>query len=83
MLRAAALPGAGARVWFTAADRGAIDWEHARLRGDHNLENALAAAAAAARRESARPAIDAALRAFRRRRRTGSSRSPRPAASSG
>ena len=42
--------------------RDAIDWEHAGLRGDHNLENAIAAAAAAraagvdARRHRPRPA---------------------------
>jgi UDP-N-acetylmuramoylalanine--D-glutamate ligase len=64
VLRAAALPGAGARVWFAAAERGTIDWEHARLRGEHNLENALAAAAAARAVGIADAAIDAALRAF-------------------
>ena len=64
LLRAAALPGAGERVWFTAADRGSIDWEHARLRGEHNLENALAAAAAARAAGVTAAAIDAALRAF-------------------
>jgi UDP-N-acetylmuramoylalanine--D-glutamate ligase len=64
VLRAAALPGAGARVWFTAAERGTIDWEHARLRGEHNLENALAAAAAARAAGVAGTAIEAALRAF-------------------
>jgi UDP-N-acetylmuramoylalanine--D-glutamate ligase len=64
VLRAAELPGAGARVWFTAADRGGIDWEHARLRGDHNLENALAAAAAARAAGVGVAAIDAALRGF-------------------
>jgi UDP-N-acetylmuramoylalanine--D-glutamate ligase len=64
MLRAAALPGGGERVWFTGADRGAIDWEHARLRGEHNLENALAAAAAARAAGVSAEAIDAALREF-------------------
>ena len=64
VLRAAALPGGGARVWFTAAERGTIDWEHARLRGEHNLENALAAAAAARAAGVADTAIDAALRGF-------------------
>ena len=46
------------------ADRGSIDWEHARLRGEHNLENALAAAAAARAAGVAAAAIDAALREF-------------------
>ncbi len=41
-----------------------IDWEHARLRGDHNLENALAAAAAARAAGVGDAAIDAALRGF-------------------
>ncbi len=65
LLRAATLPGGGERVWFTAADRGSIDWEHARLRGEHNLENALAAAAAARAAGVSAAAIDAALREFR------------------
>ena len=64
VLRAAALPGAGARVWFRVAERGAIDWEHARLRGEHNLSNALAAAAAARAAGVDSEAIDAALREF-------------------
>jgi UDP-N-acetylmuramoylalanine--D-glutamate ligase len=64
LLRAASLPGAGERVWFTAADRDGIDWAHARLRGEHNLENALAAAAAARAAGVGDAAIDAALRAF-------------------
>jgi UDP-N-acetylmuramoylalanine--D-glutamate ligase len=64
LLRAAALPGSGERVWFTAGDRGSIDWEHARLRGEHNLENALAAAAAARAAGVSAAAIDAALREF-------------------
>jgi UDP-N-acetylmuramoylalanine--D-glutamate ligase len=64
LLRAAALPGGGERVWFTSAERGSIDWEHARLRGEHNLENALAAAAAARAAGVGAEAIDSALRAF-------------------
>jgi UDP-N-acetylmuramoylalanine--D-glutamate ligase len=64
VLRAAAVPGDGRRVWFTLADRGSIDWEHARLRGDHNLENALGAAAVARAAGVADAAIDAALRTF-------------------
>ena len=64
LLRRASLPGAGERVWFSAADRASIDWEHARLRGEHNLENALAAAAAARAAGVGDAAIDAALRAF-------------------
>jgi UDP-N-acetylmuramoylalanine--D-glutamate ligase len=64
LLRAAALPGGGERVWFSAADRSSIDWEHARLRGDHNLENALAAAAAARAAGVSAEAIDVALREF-------------------
>ena len=47
VLRDAELPGRGERVVVTRADAGDIDWEHARLRGVHNLENALGAAAAA------------------------------------
>ncbi|MEP6642653.1 MAG: UDP-N-acetylmuramoyl-L-alanine--D-glutamate ligase, partial [Gaiellales bacterium] len=64
LLQGAALPGAGERVWFTTADRGSIDWEHARLRGEHNLENALAAATAARAAGVSAAAIDAALREF-------------------
>jgi UDP-N-acetylmuramoylalanine--D-glutamate ligase len=64
LLRAAVLPGGGERVWFTSAGRGSIDWEHARLRGEHNLENALAAAAAARAAGVTAGAIDAALREF-------------------
>jgi UDP-N-acetylmuramoylalanine--D-glutamate ligase len=64
LVRAAALPGAGRRVWFTRADRGTIDWEHARMRGDHNLENALAAAAAARAAGVDAAAVDVALRTF-------------------
>ena len=65
VLRDAELPGRGERVVVTRADAGDIDWEHARLRGVHNLENALVAAAAA-RAAGARPdGIDRALREFR------------------
>jgi UDP-N-acetylmuramoylalanine--D-glutamate ligase len=64
-LRAAVLPGRGRRIWVSKADRGSIDWAHAGLRGDHNLENALAAAAAARAVGVGDAAIDAALRAFR------------------
>jgi UDP-N-acetylmuramoylalanine--D-glutamate ligase len=61
---AATVPGRGRRVWFSRADAGSIDWEHARLRGDHNLENALGAAAVARAAGVADSAIDAALRTF-------------------
>jgi UDP-N-acetylmuramoylalanine--D-glutamate ligase len=64
VLREASLPGAGRRVWFTAAGRDSIDWEHAGLRGEHNLENALAAAAAARAAGVPGVAIDEALRTF-------------------
>jgi UDP-N-acetylmuramoylalanine--D-glutamate ligase len=64
VVRAASVPGRGRRVWFGASDRGSIDWEHARLRGDHNLENALGAAAVARAAGVGDAAIDAALRAF-------------------
>ena len=47
VLRAAEMPGAGRRVWFDRDQSDRIDWEHSAIRGDHNLENALAAAAAA------------------------------------
>jgi UDP-N-acetylmuramoylalanine--D-glutamate ligase len=63
-LRAAAVPGAGRRVLFTASDPGALDWEHARLRGQHNLENAVAAAAVARAAGVDDGAVNAALRAF-------------------
>jgi UDP-N-acetylmuramoylalanine--D-glutamate ligase len=65
LLRSADLPGRGRRVWVSKADRDGIDWEHAALRGDHNLENALAAAAAARAAGVGGGAIDAALRSFR------------------
>jgi UDP-N-acetylmuramoylalanine--D-glutamate ligase len=63
-LRDVELPGRGERVVVTLAQAEEIDWEHALLRGDHNLENALAAAAAA-RAAGVRSAdIDRALREF-------------------
>jgi UDP-N-acetylmuramoylalanine--D-glutamate ligase len=63
-LRAAQLPGAGGRVWFSASEPGSLDWEHARLRGQHNLENAAAAAAAARAVGVDDSAVNAALRGF-------------------
>ena len=62
LLRSADLPGAARRVWTSRAGRGSIDWDHARLRGDHNLENAIAAAAAAAAAGVPAAAADRALR---------------------
>ena len=41
-LRDAELPGLGDRVVVTRKQAKEIDWEHALLRGDHNLENAIA-----------------------------------------
>jgi UDP-N-acetylmuramoylalanine--D-glutamate ligase len=64
VLRGAALPGAGRRTWFSAGDPGGLDWEHARLRGRHNLENAVAAAAAARAAGAGEAAVNAALRTF-------------------
>jgi len=64
VLRAAELPGDGERVVVTRSDAAAIDWEHAGLRGDHNLENALVAAAAARAAGAAPDGIDRALREF-------------------
>jgi UDP-N-acetylmuramoylalanine--D-glutamate ligase len=64
VLRAAELPGQGERVVVTRADAPAIDWEHAGLRGDHNLENALLAAAAARAAGATPDGIDRALREF-------------------
>jgi len=64
VLRAAELPGEGERVVVTRSDAAAIDWEHAGLRGDHNLENALIAAAAARAAGAAPDGIDRALREF-------------------
>ena len=63
-LRGAALPGHGERVAVTRADAHEIDWEHAGLRGDHNLENAIAAAAAARAAGVDAADIDRALREF-------------------
>jgi UDP-N-acetylmuramoylalanine--D-glutamate ligase len=64
VLRDAELPGAGERVVVTRADADLLDWAHAGLRGDHNLENALVAAAAA-RGAGVDPAdVDRALREF-------------------
>ena len=47
ILRAADLPGRGRREWFSRDQSDRIDWQHAGIRGQHNLENALAAALAA------------------------------------
>ena len=63
-LRGAELPGHGERVAVTRADAHEIDWEHAGLRGDHNLENAIAAAAAARAAGVDAADIDRALREF-------------------
>jgi UDP-N-acetylmuramoylalanine--D-glutamate ligase len=63
-LRGAELPGHGERVAVTRADAREIDWEHAGLRGDHNLENAIAAAAAARAAGVDAADIDRALREF-------------------
>ncbi|MGZ4481172.1 MAG: UDP-N-acetylmuramoyl-L-alanine--D-glutamate ligase [Gaiellales bacterium] len=65
VLRTAELPGHGRRVWFDRGQSDRIDWEHAGIRGDHNLENALAAVAAAQAVGAGRSACDAALRSFR------------------
>ncbi|HYW28902.1 MAG TPA: UDP-N-acetylmuramoyl-L-alanine--D-glutamate ligase [Gaiellales bacterium] len=64
VLRDAAVPGAGRRVWFSRDQSDRIDWEHSAIRGDHNLENTLAAAAAAEAVGVPREARDRALRAF-------------------
>ena len=64
VLRAADLPGAGTRTWFSASASGPLDWEHARLRGQHNLENAVAAATAARAAGAGDAAVKAALRDF-------------------
>jgi UDP-N-acetylmuramoylalanine--D-glutamate ligase len=64
VLRDAELPGRGHRVVVTRAQVGDIDWEHAGLRGDHNLENALVAAAAARAAGADPGGIDRALREF-------------------
>ena len=47
VLRGAELPGRGRREWFSRDQSDRIDWQHAGIRGRHNLENALAAALAA------------------------------------
>ena len=47
ILRAGDLPGRGRREWFSRDQSDRIDWQHAGIRGQHNLENALAAALAA------------------------------------
>ena len=51
-------------MWFARDQSDRIDWEHSAIRGDHNLENALAAAAAAEAVGVSRAARDRALRAF-------------------
>ncbi len=64
VLRAAELPGDGRRIWFTREQSDRLDWDHARIRGQHNLENALAAAAAAEAVGASEAAWNRALRAF-------------------
>jgi UDP-N-acetylmuramoylalanine--D-glutamate ligase len=64
VLRDAEIPGAGRRVWFSREGSDRIDWEHSAIRGDHNLENALAASAAAEAAGVSREARDRALRSF-------------------
>ena len=65
LLRAADLPGDGRRVWFDRSQSDRVDWEHAGIRGDHNLENSIAAAALAAEAVGVpRDARDRALREF-------------------
>ena len=64
LLRSADLPGAGRRVWFDRSQSDRVDWEHAGIRGDHNLENSIAAAAAAEAVGVPREARDRALREF-------------------
>jgi UDP-N-acetylmuramoylalanine--D-glutamate ligase len=64
VLRAAEIPGHGRRVWFSREQSDRIDWEHSAIRGDHNLENALAASAAAEVAGVPREARDRALRGF-------------------
>ena len=63
-LRAVELPGRGERVVVTRAQAEEIDWKHALLRGDHNLENALSAAAAARAAGVRSEDVDRALREF-------------------
>jgi len=64
VLRTAELPGCGERIAVTRADAAQIDWEHAGLRGDHNLENAIVAAAAARGVGVGASDVDRALREF-------------------
>jgi UDP-N-acetylmuramoylalanine--D-glutamate ligase len=64
VLRAAELPGEGRREWFASSQSDRVDWEHAGIRGVHNLENALAAACAAEAVGVPRDARDRALREF-------------------
>ncbi|MGN6379334.1 MAG: UDP-N-acetylmuramoyl-L-alanine--D-glutamate ligase [Gaiellales bacterium] len=63
-LRGLEVPGRGRREWFSKGRRDDVDWEHATLRGDHNLENALAARAAARAVGVSDDAVNAALRDF-------------------
>ncbi|HVI17013.1 MAG TPA: UDP-N-acetylmuramoyl-L-alanine--D-glutamate ligase, partial [Gaiellales bacterium] len=65
LLQGAEIPGRGERVWFDPSRSDRIDWEHSGIRGEHNLENALAAAAAAQAVGVDRAAVDRALRSFR------------------
>jgi UDP-N-acetylmuramoylalanine--D-glutamate ligase len=64
LLREGDLPGNGRRVWFDRTQSDRVDWEHAGIRGDHNLENSIAAAAAAEAVGVPRAARDRALREF-------------------
>jgi UDP-N-acetylmuramoylalanine--D-glutamate ligase len=64
VLRAAQLPGHARRVWFTRDQSDRVDWDHSRIRGQHNLDNALAAAAAAEAVGVDEAAWNRALRAF-------------------
>jgi UDP-N-acetylmuramoylalanine--D-glutamate ligase len=64
LLRAAELPGEGRRIWFDRSQSDRVDWEHAGIRGDHNLENSIAAAVAAEAVGVPRDARDRALREF-------------------
>ena len=63
-LRDVVIPGRGERVTVTRAHAVEIDWERAGLRGDHNLENAIAAAAAARAAGVEAADIDRALHEF-------------------
>ena len=58
------IPGAARREWFGMADRDRVDFDAAQIRGQHNLQNALAAAAVARFVGVDRAAIDRALREF-------------------